>query len=248
MRLPCTWGYTLDGYYTVYLIDGTGYLIDSTEAYRDVVLEALLALPEHYRGYDWERGQADGYADAIEGALNLYNREPVASAPGELTSGRGGCGRCTTPAPPRRSGRAGHHQGIINGWHGDGNFARTSILYSLWKTQGLCAAPWRADVAFGACATGILSSPPTARGQGGSASTAPPPDADGPAAGLAAYQPVSGVVHRRAGRPLRVVDAAAGTASVLRRSDVGVRDAGGRHAWRAKRLSITVAESFATKL
>jgi len=40
--------------------------------------------------------------------------------------------------------------GIIEGWHGDGNFARTSILYALWKTQGLTIEPWRPDVRFGA--------------------------------------------------------------------------------------------------
>jgi hypothetical protein len=40
--------------------------------------------------------------------------------------------------------------GIIEGWHGDGNFARTSIMYCLWKTQGLTLQPWREDVIFGA--------------------------------------------------------------------------------------------------
>jgi len=40
--------------------------------------------------------------------------------------------------------------GIIGGWHGDGNFARTAIMYSLWKSQGATIQPWRADVIFGA--------------------------------------------------------------------------------------------------
>jgi hypothetical protein len=40
--------------------------------------------------------------------------------------------------------------GIIEGWHGDGNFARTSLMYALWKTQGLHLDPWRADVKLGA--------------------------------------------------------------------------------------------------
>ena len=29
--------------------------------------------------------------------------------------------------------------GVIEGWHGDGNFARTTIMYCLWKTQGVTA-------------------------------------------------------------------------------------------------------------
>ena len=139
-----TWGYTLNGYYTVYLIDGT-------EAYRDAVLEALVALPEHYRGYDWERGQADGYADAIEGAINLHAREPMGSVAGWIDSEtrRMWAMQDSSAATPQWVG-----QGIVNGWHGDGNFARTSILYSLWKTKGLTAAPWRADVAVGAVQQG----------------------------------------------------------------------------------------------
>ncbi|MBI4324377.1 MAG: hypothetical protein HY674_03860, partial [Chloroflexi bacterium] len=43
---------------------------------------------------------------------------------------------------------------IIEGWHGDGNFARTSLMYALWKTQGVTVQPWRADVRFGAAREG----------------------------------------------------------------------------------------------
>ena len=39
--------------------------------------------------------------------------------------------------------------GVIEGWHGDGNFARTTIMYCLWKTQGVTFQPWRADVKLG---------------------------------------------------------------------------------------------------
>jgi len=42
------------------------------------------------------------------------------------------------------------NSGIIEGWHGDGNFARTSLMYCLWKTQDLTIGPWREDVDFGA--------------------------------------------------------------------------------------------------
>jgi hypothetical protein len=44
--------------------------------------------------------------------------------------------------------------GIIEGWHGDGNFARTSLMYTLWKTQGASVHPWRADVRLGAAPDG----------------------------------------------------------------------------------------------
>jgi len=40
--------------------------------------------------------------------------------------------------------------GVVEGWHGDGNSARTAIMYVLWKTQGTVIRPWRKDVRFGA--------------------------------------------------------------------------------------------------
>jgi len=40
--------------------------------------------------------------------------------------------------------------GVIEGWHGDGNSARTSLMYALWKAQGLTVRPWREDVRLGA--------------------------------------------------------------------------------------------------
>ena len=42
------------------------------------------------------------------------------------------------------------NQGIIEGWHGDGNFARTTIMYCLWKSQGTSLHPWREDLLAGA--------------------------------------------------------------------------------------------------
>ena len=40
--------------------------------------------------------------------------------------------------------------GIIEGWHGDGNFARTTLMYNLWKSKGLYVQPWREDLLLGA--------------------------------------------------------------------------------------------------
>ncbi len=51
----------------------------ANEGYRRcrAYLDALLLAFSHlgnYRNYDCESGSADGFADAIEGCLNLYNR------------------------------------------------------------------------------------------------------------------------------------------------------------------------------
>jgi hypothetical protein len=124
-----TWGYNYNGIYSVYLIDGT-------EAYRDAVRQVLGNLHTHYINHDW--GSADEYADSIEGAINLYNREPVASAVEWIDS----------EIKDMWSGQ--RDDGVIEGWHGDGNSARTAIMYALWKSQGLTIKPWRADVRCGA--------------------------------------------------------------------------------------------------
>ncbi|MEA3225440.1 MAG: hypothetical protein U9Q07_05775, partial [Planctomycetota bacterium] len=133
--LTDTWGYNLNGFYTV-------YLIDKTEAYRQAVLKALGSLNLFYsrRSYKW--GGSDDYADSIEGAINLYNREPVASVAKWMDSEIKVMWSIQRP------------DGVIEGWHGDGNFARTTIMYCLWKTKGLTIRPWREDVMFGAVQEG----------------------------------------------------------------------------------------------
>lgn len=126
-----TFGYTLNAYYFI-------YMLDSVPAYRDAVLKALEALSTGYINYDWERGSADGYADAIEGALNLYNREKLTSVKDWIDSQIRVMWGLQKP------------DGIIEGWHGDGNFARTTIMYCLWKSQGLTADEWHEDLNLGA--------------------------------------------------------------------------------------------------
>lgn len=136
-ELTDNWGYNLDGLYTAWLLDGT-------TAYRDAVRKALGALKEHYtgRGGMCQSGSADGYADSIEGAITLLNLEPDASAADWIdTEIRTMWGRQKA-------------DGVIEGWHGDGNSARTSLMYALWKTQGLHVEPWRADVRIGAVREG----------------------------------------------------------------------------------------------
>ncbi len=134
-RLCDTWGYDYDGFYTMYLLDGT-------TAYRDAARKALENLEAHYRNYAWEGPSADGYADSIEGAINLYYREPMPTTARWIDS------------EMRVMFAKQQPDGIIEGWHGDGNFARTAIMYALWKTQGVHVEPWRADVRVGAVREG----------------------------------------------------------------------------------------------
>lgn len=130
-----TWGYNLNGFYTV-------YLIDKTDSYRLTVVKALGNLNAYYQDYKWEGSSADGYADSIEGAINLYNRESIPSVAKWLDSEIKVMWSKQQP------------NGIIEGWHCDGNFARTTIMYCLWKTKGLTIQPWRDDVIFGAVTSG----------------------------------------------------------------------------------------------
>ena len=133
--LADTWGYSLDGFYTVYLLDGD-------TAFRDAVYKVFGNLSK-YHNYVWEAGgPSDGYADSIESALNLYNRERSSEAAAWIDS------------EIKVMFSFQKDSGIIEGWHGDGNFARTALMYALWKTQGTHISPWREDVQFGAVAKG----------------------------------------------------------------------------------------------
>jgi hypothetical protein len=128
-----TWGYNYNGIYAV-------YMIDKTSEYRDAVRKVLSNLNPHYKNHPW-RG-SDSYADSIEGAICLFNREQVATVEDWLDSEIKDMWR------PQRS------DGVVEGWHGDGNSARTSIMYALFKTQGAHVRPWRKDVRIGAVTQG----------------------------------------------------------------------------------------------
>lgn len=134
-----TWGYNYNGFYTVYLVDGV-------ERYREATLHALRNLAPHYRNFAWEGTSADGYADSIEGAINLYAREVEA------------CDAADVPdwidSEIRVMFGKQQENGVVEGWHGDGNFARTALMYALWKQQGCRAEPWREDLSVGAIRDG----------------------------------------------------------------------------------------------
>ncbi len=134
-KIVDNWGYVFDAYYSV-------WMVDKKEEYRNAVLNGFTMLNEKYRDYKWEGNSHDGYADALESGINLYNREPVPDLKSWIDSEMQVMFNMQQP------------DGIIGGWHGDGNFARTAIMYSLWKTQGAHIYPWRNDVIIGAEKTG----------------------------------------------------------------------------------------------
>jgi hypothetical protein len=143
-----SWGYVFDAYYAVWMVDGT-------TVYRDAAFKPLGALWDKYRGFAWEpsgnapgnpKGSHDGYADSIESALNLFNRLPAGDA-------RGGSAASWIDSEIQELWSYQRPDGIIEAWHGDGNFARTTIMYCLWKTQGISAQPWREDLRLGATRT-----------------------------------------------------------------------------------------------
>lgn len=124
------WGYIFDAYYSV-------YLIDKKEEYRQAFLDGIKNLNEKYTNFRWEGSSHDGYADAIESGINLYNREPVPSLKKWIDS------------EMRVMMGMQKENGIIGGAHPDGNFERTAIMYGLWKTMGLYCVPWREDLKLG---------------------------------------------------------------------------------------------------
>ncbi len=128
-----TWGYNYYGIYSV-------YLVDKTPEYLEAVRFVLGNLPKHYMGpFNFRNSvSADEYADLTEGGINLYNRERVKGVEDWID------------IQIRRMWSKQQPSGVIEGWHGDGNSARTSLMYALWKTQGLTIEPWREDVRVGA--------------------------------------------------------------------------------------------------
>lgn len=132
-RLGDNFGYNYNGYYTVYLVDGH-------EPYRQAVLRVMRALYRYPAFHGAE--PMDGHCDAIEGALYLANREPVPRLDAWLDHAIRELWGFQQP------------DGTIIGRYLDGNFARTTLLYCLWKTQGVTLRPWREDLSVGASREG----------------------------------------------------------------------------------------------
>jgi hypothetical protein len=105
------------------------------------VRRVLASLPR-YRGHDWENGSQDGYADSIESAIYLVNREPVPEALDWIETETA---RLLAFQQP---------DGTIERWYGDGNWSRTLLLYAMLKTQGAFLDGWTEGVALGAVREG----------------------------------------------------------------------------------------------
>ncbi len=124
------WGYNYNAFALVGKLDNIPRYIDAIQHVLDNLMRS--------KDYPWENNSADGFADALEGCLNLINRYPSeqATAWADYTA--------------QRLINVQRDSGIFEGWHGDGNGARTLIMYALWKSQGTYVQPWRADIGIGA--------------------------------------------------------------------------------------------------
>ncbi len=127
--LTDNWGYNYNAIATV-------GMLDNEKAYLDEIQKTLDMLWDS-RDYPWENDGADGLADSLEGCLNLINRFPSENAErwADYTA--------------QRLLKKQRPSGIVEGWHGDGNTARTMLMYALWKSQGCYVEPWNADISIG---------------------------------------------------------------------------------------------------
>jgi hypothetical protein len=141
--LSDNWGYVYGAMYTYYQVTG-----DVT--YRDAVRRVLGNLPK-YRRQVWEPrsadanlplGSFDGYADALESAIYLVNREPVPAALDWIES------EMRVMAAMQRP------DGHIEDWYGEGNFNRTLLLWALMKSQGVMPADKATGLQLGAVPEG----------------------------------------------------------------------------------------------
>ncbi len=129
-RLSDNWGYLYGAMYTFYQVTGE-------VQYRDAVVLVLKSLPQYAR-HDPKLGSFGGYADAIESAIYLVNREPMPEALAWNDS------EMEVMLSMQRA------DGHIEDWYGEGNFNRTALLWLLMKSQGLRAEPWGPGLQLGA--------------------------------------------------------------------------------------------------
>lgn len=151
--LTDNYGYLLQAYLAAAIVEERAPDGDPARAarYRLAVRKALLALPR-YPFYDWQHGEMDGYADAIESALYLLDEQEISPAVDWVD---------TQMAVLYGFQSA---DGAVLGEYLDGNFIRTTLLYGLARTRGLRAEPWREGILLGAapdgrCLVASLTSP-----------------------------------------------------------------------------------------
>ncbi|NLI01153.1 MAG: hypothetical protein GX446_16850 [Chthonomonadales bacterium] len=129
---PDTWGYTLAGMLAFADASGDVSLRESAEA----MIQAL----RHPRYTHWVG--ADAYADSIEGAILLRRRVRSPAIDGWLN----------TVLPIFLAWQ--RDDGIVEGWYGDGNYARTAMMVALYMTQGASCRPWVQGLRLGAVPSG----------------------------------------------------------------------------------------------
>lgn len=138
--LSDNWGYVYGAVYMYYQRTGEA-------KWRDAVRRVLANLPK-YRKHVWEPrkdrtlGSFDGYADAIESALYLVNREPVPEALDWIDSEMQVMLGMQLP------------DGHVEYWYGEGNFNRTALLWAYMKSQGARPEHWSPGVRYGAVRDG----------------------------------------------------------------------------------------------
>lgn len=142
-RLSDNWGYVYGAVYTFYQATGE-------TKYRDAVRRVLGNLG-HYRNHAWEPsgnarvkelGSFDGYADSLESALYLVNREPVKAAFDWIDS------EFAVMLGMQRA------DGHVEDWYGEGNFNRTALLYADMKSEGVHPLRWQPGLEVGAVRNG----------------------------------------------------------------------------------------------
>ena len=138
--LSDNWGYVYGAVYAFHQATGE-------PKYREAVRRVLGNLPK-YRKHVWEPrrglplGSFDGYADTIESAIYLANREPVDAAFDWIDSEMAVMLAMQRP------------DGHVEDWYGEGNFNRTALLYAYMKSQGVRPEVWAPGVRVGAARDG----------------------------------------------------------------------------------------------
>lgn len=132
--LTDNWGYNYNAIATVGMLDNVSEYLQEIQKTLDMLWDS--------RDYPWENDGADGLADSLEGCINLINRFPSKNAEqwADYTA--------------QRLLKKQKVSGIVEGWHGDGNTARTMLMYAFWKSQGCYVLPWIGDISIGAIREG----------------------------------------------------------------------------------------------
>jgi hypothetical protein len=111
--------------------------IEVANRYDAAAQKALQSLPR-YRGYPWQSGEMDGYADALESVFYLLDKFPERVAADWTDEEMSGLYAFQRP------------DGKVLERDLDGNFMRTSLLYASWLTGGARIEPWSSHVDLGA--------------------------------------------------------------------------------------------------